>query len=54
VGRAFEVGDVAADAKRDVACGPDACPGHRRRDHEKRVVLQELLDLRARPRGAGP
>ena len=45
VGRAFEVGDVAADAKRDAACGPDACPGHRRRDHEKRVVLQELLDL---------
>ena len=27
VGRAFEVGDVAADAGRDVACGPDACPG---------------------------
>ena len=45
VGRAFEVGDVAADAERDVACGPDAYPGHRRRDHEKRVVLQELLDL---------
>ena len=45
VGRAFEVGDVAADAERDVACGPDAYPGHRRRDHEKSVVLQELLDL---------
>ena len=45
VGRAFEVGDVAADAEQDVACGPDAYPGHRRRDHEKRVVLQELLDL---------
>ena len=45
VGRAFEVGDVAADAERDVACGPDAYPGHRRRDREKRVVPQELLDL---------
>ena len=27
VGRAFEVGDVVADAERDAACGPDACPG---------------------------
>ena len=45
VGRAFEVGDVAADAERDAACGPDAYPGHRHRDREKRVVLQELLDL---------
>lgn len=27
VGRAFEVGDVAADAEQDAACGPDACPG---------------------------
>ena len=47
VGRAFEVGDVAADAEQDVACGPDAYPGHRRQDREKRVVLQELLDLAA-------
>lgn len=45
MGGRFEVGDVAADAEQDVACGPDAYPGHRRRDHEKRVVLQELLDL---------
>ena len=27
MGRAFEVGDVAADAEEDVACGPDAIPG---------------------------
>ena len=45
MGRAFEVGDVAADAEQDAACGPDAYPGHRRRDREKRVVLQELPDL---------
>ena len=47
VGRAFEVGDVAADAEEDVACGPDAYPGHRRQDREKRAVLQQGLDLRA-------
>ena len=47
MGGRFEVGDVAADAEQDVACGPDAYPGHRRQDREKRVVLQELLDLAA-------
>lgn len=47
MGGRFEVGDVAADAEQDVACGPDAYPGHRRQDREKRVVLQQGLDLRA-------
>ena len=47
MGGRFEVGDVAADAEQDVACGPDAYPGHRRQDREKRVVLQELLALAA-------
>lgn len=40
-----EAGDVPADGQEDVARGPGAYPGHRRQDREKRVIVEELLDL---------
>lgn len=45
MGGGVEPGDVAGNGQRDLACGPDRDCGHAGRDREKRVVLQQFLDL---------